>query len=257
MIKALKSFGQNFLINKNIRFQIVESANIANKNVIEIGPGLGAITEILAGKVKSLVAYEIDERLYSYLKEKNFDSNVTIINGDFLESSIDFIEGKKVNIIGNIPYNITSPIIFKLLDNIEKIESATLMVQKEVADRIVASPNNKAFSKLSVIMQLFSNVKKLFNVKAKEFSPAPKVDSAVIKIDFIENKFLIENKREILEFVKLCFQFKRKMLFNNLLTKYAKETILNIFAKLNISKNARAEGIEAQTFLKLFLEFNK
>ncbi|AZZ65375.1 ribosomal RNA small subunit methyltransferase A [Metamycoplasma phocicerebrale] len=256
-IRAKKSFGQNFLINKQIQEKIVSLANVENKNVIEIGPGMGAITDFLISKVSSLKAYELDKELWEYLNKKNYPKNIQIVNEDFLEANINFIEDSKVTIIGNIPYNITSPIIFKLLDNYLKIESATLMIQKEVAERILAIPNSKVYGKLSVTLQIFSNIKKLLDVKASQFNPQPKVDSTVIKIEFIQpNDFLKKNAKEIVKFIALCFQFKRKTLFNNLNTNFSKEKILHSFQELNFDSKIRAENLNKNDFINLFKELN-
>ncbi|MBN0970572.1 16S rRNA (adenine(1518)-N(6)/adenine(1519)-N(6))-dimethyltransferase RsmA [Mycoplasma phocoeninasale] len=253
MIEAKKSFGQNFLINKKIQNAIVEAADIIEKDVIEIGPGQGALTDILVQKVKSLVAYELDPRLYEYLKTKNYLANIKILNQDFLTANFSDNYTDQISIIGNIPYNITSPILFKILDNYLMIDSATLMVQKEVAQRLVATPSSKIYGKLSITFQIFGNIKKIIDVNAAQFIPAPKVDSAVVKIDFIHNNdYINENKDKIIEFVALCFQFKRKTLVNNLLGRYSKEKITSSFSKLNLKLNIRAENLSRKNILDLF-----
>ncbi|TPI02297.1 16S rRNA (adenine(1518)-N(6)/adenine(1519)-N(6))-dimethyltransferase RsmA [Mycoplasma struthionis] len=250
-IEAKKSFGQNFLINKEIQKRIVSLAKIENEDVIEIGPGLGAITNLMVSKVKSLKAYELDNRLYEYLKDKKYNDNIEIINQDFLEANL-FSENKKI-VVGNIPYNITSLIIFKLFDNMKYLSSATLMVQKEVAQRITSLPKNKSYSKLSVFCQMFANVKYGFDVKAKEFNPAPKVDSAVIRIDFNKQDLdILNNYEKLKDFIKLCFQFKRKTLYNNLISNYKKEKIVEAIEKLNLKPAVRSEEIEVLDFYKLF-----
>ncbi|WP_241854729.1 16S rRNA (adenine(1518)-N(6)/adenine(1519)-N(6))-dimethyltransferase RsmA [[Mycoplasma] phocidae] len=253
MIQAKKSFGQNFLINQEIQKSIVNVANIEEKDVIEIGPGQGALTDILAQKVKTLVAYELDPRLYEYLQTKNYPNNVKILNKDFLAANFQEIAAKNITIIGNIPYNITSPILFKILENHLIVDSATLMVQKEVAERLVALPLSKVYGKLSATFQIFSNVEKILDVDAQQFNPAPKVNSAVIKLNFYhKNDFININKDQIIKFVAICFQFKRKTLLNNLLNHYSKDAILAALSKLNLNIAIRAENLNKQTILELF-----
>ncbi|ENY68548.1 Dimethyladenosine transferase [Metamycoplasma auris 15026] len=252
-IKAKKSFGQNFLINKDIQKQIVDAACVANEDVIEIGPGLGALTNLLINEVKSLSAYELDKEIYQLWIDKKLPNNINFLNQDFLEANLE-ASNKRI-IIGNIPYNITSPIIFKLINNFIYLKHAVIMVQKEVGQRLIANPNSKEYSKLSVAIQSVAEIKKVLIVKASNFNPAPKVDSMVLKITFKNQINFDLNK--YLDFIKLCFQFKRKKLLNNLLTKYKKEEIEAIFLANNIAINARAESLNVKQFEVLFKEFVK
>ncbi|PZW01514.1 16S rRNA (adenine(1518)-N(6)/adenine(1519)-N(6))-dimethyltransferase RsmA [Metamycoplasma auris] len=252
-IKAKKSFGQNFLINKDIQNQIVEVAHTDNEDVIEIGPGLGALTNLLINKVKSLKAYELDNEIYKMWLSKELPDNILFFNQDFLDANLK--NDKKAVVIGNIPYNITSPIIFKLIENFQYLKHAVIMVQKEVGERLMASINSKEYSKLSVSIQSIAEVKKVLIVKAHNFNPIPKVDSMVVKIIF--NKKIDFNLKEYLDFIKLCFQFKRKTLLNNLLTKYEKNKIELILFKNNIDLKARAENLKIEEFKTIFNEFSK
>ncbi|TPE57371.1 ribosomal RNA small subunit methyltransferase A [[Mycoplasma] falconis] len=248
-IKAKKSFGQNFLINKNIQQKIVEAAEVNNEDVIEIGPGLGALTNHLIDKVKTLNCYELDLEIYNLWLNKALPSNIHFKHQDFLEANLD-LENKLV-VIGNIPYNITSDIIFKLIRSFKTLKRATLMVQKEVADRLVASPNSKAYSKLTLSVNLVASVKKIINVKANEFNPVPKVDSAVVRLDFVDN--IDFNLEKMLHFIKIIFQFKRKTLINNLQTSYPKELIVKSLEKLNLSLNVRAEQLDLNQIKSLYV----
>ncbi|VEU81391.1 dimethyladenosine transferase [Mycoplasmopsis arginini] len=250
---AKKSFGQNFLINKKIQKRIVEAAEVKDEDVIEIGPGLGAITNLIINEVKTLDAYELDKEIFSLWIEKKLPKNINFINQDFLESNLAF-DSKRV-VVGNIPYNITSPIIFKLIENHHFIKRATIMVQKEVGERLIAIIGTKSYSKLSVSIQSVAKVSKVLVAKASDFSPAPKVDSMVVKIEFFEN--LDFNLDNFLLFIKKCFQFKRKKLINNLLSDYDKDTIIKIFNDLNINLLVRPENISIAEYKQLFLEFSK
>lgn len=175
-----KKFGQNFLTDKNLLNKIVTSAKIDGKDVLEIGPGQGALTNYLVKYANTVTAYEVDNDLTTFLRnlESKYD-NLTVIFQDILE--VDLPSDKEYHVVANIPYNITSPIIFKILDT-ENIKSATLMVQKEVCDRITSLPNSKTYNALSVILQYYMDVEKLMNVNKKLFHPVPKVDSAVFKM---------------------------------------------------------------------------
>lgn len=247
-IKAKKSFGQNFLINKKIQNKIIDSSNIENEDVIEIGPGLGALTNLLINKVKSLVAYELDKEIYEMWISKNLGQKIKFINQDFLEANLYSVDKRVV--VGNIPYNITSPILFKLIENKQYIKSATIMIQKEVGDRLIAKPNNKSYSKLTVSLQSVANVQKILIAKSTDFNPAPKVDSMVVKIDFnIDIDFELE---KYLDFIKRCFQFKRKTLMNNLITSYDKDKLLKVFQKNQINLLSRPESLEIKQYISLF-----
>ena len=188
--KPLKKFGQNFLTNPYYQQKIVAALDIQNTdNIVEIGPGKGALTEIIMHKApQRFRAVEIDRRWCEELRQK-FGNKIEVIEDDFL--NLDLISfckeaDDKLKIIGNIPYNITSPILFKLIDNFRIIKTAVLMTQKEVAQRIAAPPGNKDYGILSVISQTYSKVELLLNVKRGNFFPVPSVDSAVLRINFFD-----------------------------------------------------------------------
>ncbi|MDC8900927.1 16S rRNA (adenine(1518)-N(6)/adenine(1519)-N(6))-dimethyltransferase RsmA [Metamycoplasma hyosynoviae] len=249
--KPKKSLGQNFLINENINKKIVDIAQCSNKNVIEIGPGKGALTRYLISEAKNVIAYEIDKDLIEDLENLKA-SNLKIVNIDFLKiKDLDF---ENQIVIGNIPYYITSDIIFKLLEFIFKIERIVLLIQEEVADRICAIPKTKEYGKLAVSLQACANCQKLLKVKAENFYPIPKVNSAVIKIEF--KKQLDFDLKNFLEFTKTIFQFKRKTLFNNLKNKYSLEKINQIFNANNLTFKTRSEELEVVQIIKLFKSFS-
>lgn len=250
-----KKFGQNFLQDKNILKKIANCVDINNKNIIEIGPGKGALTYFLIEKAKKIIAYEIDSDLTNYLKENFKDvKNLKIINENFLDT--DLSAYKNFYIISNIPYNISTDIIFKILENYENFETVVLLVQKEFAQRICASVNTKHYSKLTVSLKLFYDSEYCFEVLPQAFSPSPKVISALICLKKKENKIDID-KKLFLEFIKQCFSMKRKTLLNNLKSKFDKETLINCLKKLNLDLSIRPEKIEFEKYVLLFKNLNK
>ncbi len=255
--KPLKKFGQNFLTNPHYQQKIVAALDIqSSDNILEIGPGKGALTEIIVhAACHRFCAVEIDRRWCEELRQK-FGSEIEIIEDDFL--NLDLISccreaDKKLKIIGNIPYNITSPILFKLIDNFRIVKTAVLMTQKEVAQRIAAPPGNKAYGILSVISQTYGEVEFLFNVKRGNFFPVPSVDSAVLRINFFEKLCGIENVDLFRQLVRGVFNYRRKMLRNSL-SRIFDNGIVN---SLNsVSLEARPESLSVQDFKNLANEIN-
>lgn len=241
-----KKFGQNFLTDKNLLMKIVDEADINNKNVIEIGPGQGALTQFLVKQARSVVAYEVDNDLKPYLDVfEQENSNLKVVYNDILKS--DFNLKEEAHVVANIPYNITSPIIFKIIDE-PLIKSSTLMVQKEVAERVTASPGSRDYNALSVIIQHYMDVKKVMNVGRRMFRPVPKVDSAVFKM--IRKSNDVKTSEFFVDIVKASFHQKRKTLANNLSFSFKiRKTVINEFLNsLNIELNDRAENISVEKF---------
>lgn len=248
-----KKFGQNFITDTNLINKIVSSSKIDDKNVIEVGPGRGALTKELAKRAKMVIAYEIDKDLTIYLDElvRNND-NLEVIYKDFL--SIDFKSDKKWELIGNLPYYITTPILFKFLEN-NVYNSATIMVQKEVGERLISKPNSKKYNALSVIVQYLTNVERVANVSKKLFFPVPKVDSVVIRLEKKNNRDIpLEKEQDFLRFVKACFTQKRKTLANNLTESYNqnKEAINALLRVNQFNESVRAEQLSLNDFINLF-----
>jgi 16S rRNA (adenine1518-N6/adenine1519-N6)-dimethyltransferase len=249
-IKPLKRFGQNYLTDNNILEKIVkEFAPAESDSIIEIGPGQGSLTKKLLEKTSSFTAIEIDTRVTEELKNKFPD--LELINGDFLELSLQDIFKKrkqKLRVIGNIPYNLTSPIIFRLINNHEIIKDAVLMTQLEVARRMTASKGTKDYGILSVLIQFFSDVKLCFKVSPNVFYPKPKVYSALVHLHFKEIS-LDENEQQLfIKIVKAAFGKRRKTLKNSLSN--------SIFADVNfidsgINLALRAEQLDINDFIKL------
>ena len=235
-----KKWGQNFIQDKNIIQKIINVINpTKDDKIIEIGPGKGAITEYLISS-NQLTAIEIDPLLYSYLKDK-FQSKLNLINDDIL--NIDLCNYSDYNkIVGNLPYYITTPIIFKILHQ-PFFDEAVFMVQKEVAERITASPGNKIYGRLSVMVQVLADVKKEFNISKNIFYPKPKVDSSLIKI-FIKKNNNVNNMELFSEIVKIAFGQRRKILRNSL------KNIIPINA-YNEYKNMRPEQLNVSDYIKI------
>ena len=248
-----KKMGQNFLLCNQTKKRIVEVSRIKeNDYVLEIGPGLGAITSELIKKTKNLFLVELDKRLYAFLKEKYHDvENLKIINDDIL--SIDLndlfkeIDSDDIKIVANLPYSISSKIILILL-NINKVKQITIMVQKEMADRLAAPVGTKEYNGFTALLSLVSNVKQEFLVDKSLFYPEPNIQSVVITISVNEH---FDNFNEIGKFFRLCFSSKRKSLVNNLNSNYKKEKIIEILDELNIDRMIRAERLSPQQLLNL------
>jgi 16S rRNA (adenine1518-N6/adenine1519-N6)-dimethyltransferase len=253
-IKAKKSLGQNFLKDDAVLQRIVESANLSeNDTVIEIGPGQGVLTELLAQKCKKVIAIELDDRLIPILTEK-FENNgkIEIVHGDVLK--INFpeliekyeIRDTKYKIVANLPYYITSPIIRLFLETQFPPNEMILMVQKEVAERICAKPGEMSI--LAVSVQYYAEPKYLFTVPKESFEPMPKVESAVIKITK-DKEQETRNKQEIKKFFRIVragFSAKRKTLANNLSNglQIDKKEIEDKLISLGFSKNTRAQELK-------------
>ena len=206
-----KKWGQNFLIDSNIIEKIVSSINISsNDQILEIGPGKGAITTPLAKKVKKITAIEIDSKLCKILEEKNIP-NLGIINNDFLKIDLDILNSNIV--VGNLPYYITTPILFKIFKSKLKWENIYFLMQKEVAERIIGSPSTKAYGRLTIMSQIFSNPKILFNISPNVFRPIPKVESSFVQFSKDRN-YEINDYQRFENIIRKIFNQRRKKLKN-------------------------------------------
>jgi len=224
-----KKWGQNFLKDKNIQHKIVDLLELSSiDNVLEIGPGYGALTKIISPQVKKLTAIEIDPLLVDELNQINFP-NTQIIQMDFRDFNLDEL-GEKVKCIGNLPYYITTPILFKILEW-NNWEKCIFMVQKEVALRLVSQPKNKGYGRLTVMAGLFGKVKFEFKVSPNVFIPQPEVESAIISITRNpQNNYSLEFIKSFQKIVKLAFSSRRKVL-KNTIKDYLVEPILNKYSK--------------------------
>ncbi|MBN4083585.1 16S rRNA (adenine(1518)-N(6)/adenine(1519)-N(6))-dimethyltransferase RsmA [Mycoplasma sp. CSL10137] len=252
-VYAKKKFGQNFLKDNNIINKILKVTEIKNNNIVEIGPGRGALTKELVKESKHVIAFEIDQDMVNVIQNEIKSHNLTLVHEDFLKSDLSSIEKSKV--IANIPYYITTDILFKIFEHRDIFSEAILMVQKEVAERIVAKENSKEYSKLSLSSQFLANTKIEFIVPKNAFSPAPKVDSAIISLKFYDN---IDNSTWNLykDFFKLCFNNRRKKLITSLKTVYSSEKIINAYNKLGYDENLRIQQLPLEKIVELYKLLN-
>lgn len=260
-----KRFSQNFLLDENIISKIVDSADIDNTTgVIEIGPGLGALTKIILERAKFSLIYEIDNDLIPHLERYFKDSkNWNLLNKDVLKADINadiaenFTDISKLVVISNLPYHITTPIIMKFLEEVENVDTLILMMQLEVAKRITSKPNTKDYNALSVIIQHQTEAKYLFKVPMTVFRPRPKVDSAVVRLD-IKKDVNNSMHQDFYRFVHNCFLQRRKTLVNNLNFAYGfpKEDIKQLLERNNINPLARSESLDLEQFENIYKAFN-
>jgi len=214
-VKAKKHLGQHFLKDKNIASAIVNSLKADNcSTVLEVGPGMGVLTEFLVKRgFGNLKVVEVDRESVDYL-QSNIQGIDEIISGDFLELNLDSLSEGKMAVIGNFPYNISSQIFFKILDNRNLVTEVTGMVQKEVAERICSSPGTRVYGILSVLLRAWYDIKYLFTVNENVFSPPPRVKSAVIRLERNSRMKLDCDERLFFTVVKQCFNQRRKMIRN-------------------------------------------
>jgi len=255
-IKAKKSLGQNFLIDREVLEQIVSTCDITNKEILEIGPGTGNLTTyILKKNPKKVYVVEKDDELAALLKEK-FEDEIKIINNDILKVDEAKISDQKLTVFGNLPYNISTEILSKWIININKIfwfENLVLMFQKEVADRIIAESNSSKYGRLSILTSWKLNVKKIINIKPQSFSPRPKIDSSLLLFTPKGNSFELKSAKNLEMITRIFFSQRRKMLkkpFNQIFTN-AKE----VAEKFNINLNLRPQNLEPEMYFKLTKEY--
>ena len=255
-IKPKKSLGQNFLIDRNVLEQIVDTVEITNKEVLEIGPGSGNLTTfILKKNPKKLHVIEKDDELALLLEDK-FTNEITIINDDVLKISEDEISSEKLTVFGNLPYNISTEILSKWITNLDKkiwFESLVLMFQKEVAERIIAKSNTSKYGRLSILSNWKLNIKKIIDIKPQSFSPRPKIDSTLLLFTPREKFFELKDAKNLEMITRVFFSQRRKMLkkpFNQVFNN-AKE----VAEKFNIDLNLRPQNLEPEMYFKLVKEY--
>jgi len=250
-----KRFGQHFLHDKNYIKRIIDAAAIQPSDcLIEIGPGGGALTEHLLPLVQRLLVVEIDSKLCCYLKERfaGYGERFYLYHNDALQvdfSKLDYLHQDPIRLIGNLPYNVATPILFHLLKYRHKIYEWYVMVQKEVADRLVASPKSKAYSRLSVMMQYYCQIERLFGVRPGAFLPPPKVESTVVKITpWKKQPFQANNEKLLASVVKYAFNQRRKQITNSL---HALGIQPEQFIECQINPKARAEELNVYDYVQL------
>ena len=264
-IHANKSLGQNFLINNEVVSTIIESANISNKDlVIEIGPGLGTLTSRLLEKAGKVICVELDDRMISILEDRfKLYNNFELIHNDVLkvdlnkiiEENLENSNLKTAKIVANLPYYITTPIIMKLLEEKLNIETITVMIQKEVADRLVALPGTKNAGAITYSVYYYADASKIIDVEKNSFIPEPNVTSTVIQLKIRKESLLqVENEELMFKIIKQAFMQRRKTLVNalsNLAIFNNKEEIIQLLKELNINEKVRGEALTIEQYAKI------
>lgn len=261
-ITANKNYGQNFLIDENIVNDIITGAQV-NKDdlIIEIGPGLGTLTSLLLEKAGKVICVELDKKMINVLKERFIlYNNFELLNNDILKVDLNRLISesktnlKNVKVVANLPYYITTPIIMKLLEDKLDLTSITVMVQKEVAERLAGINGGKEIGSITYSINYYTNPEIIINVPRNSFIPAPNVDSAVIKLDILkEPKIKVSNEELFFKVIKFSFLQKRKTLINSLSNSglVSKESLEKILNDLNIDLKIRAEQLTLEQFGKI------
>lgn len=260
-IRADKSLGQNFLIDDEAVSGIVDAANISKDDlIIEIGPGLGTLTKELLEKAGKVICIELDKRMIEILNDRfSIYDNFELINNDVLKVDLKAViknaNMKNAKIVANLPYYITTPIIMKLLEDRLDIQTITVMIQKEVAERLVTEPGKGDTGAITYAIHYYTNPRKVLEVQSTAFIPAPKVNSTVIGLEILkEPKVKVENEEKLFQLIKIAFMQKRKTLVNALTNsgKYgSKEQIEQTLTKLNIDLRIRPEKLTLEEFAEI------
>lgn len=258
-VHTKKSFGQNFIIEPKVVEKIADAAIRSKEDlVIEVGPGIGALTQYLCEKADHVIAFEIDERLPGILYKEIGDEHLEIILQDFLEADIDKVirerrkSGQRVDFVSNLPYYITTPILFKLFEAQEHPDTITVMLQKEVGERFLAKNSSKSYNNLSVVTQYRCDVKKIMDVSRHVFMPKPNVDSMVIQFTF-HDKYRVQDEPLFFDMVRACFVQRRKTIYNNLQAWLAdKELAAEMLERAGIGASDRAQQLRVEDFIRLY-----
>lgn len=262
-----KEFGQNFLTNRIIPEDIADNCtDNAESMILEIGPGIGCLTQELAIRYKKVVAVEIDRGLIPILDRTMAEyDNVTVINDDIMKVDLqalvdEYSDGMPVAVCANLPYYITTPILMRLLESGVKFTSITIMIQNEVAARLVAKPGSSDYGAITAVLGYYGEAKKLFKVSAGCFVPAPKVDSAVVRIDlYREPRYAPKNEKLFRDLIKAAFEMRRKTLQNAVCAKlpYSKEQVLEAIRSIGHTDTVRGERLSTEDYVRLANELSK
>ena len=258
-----KKFGQNFLIDTHVLERIIQEAEINRQDmVLEIGPGIGTMTQYLCENAREVIAVEIDKALIPILGDtlSEYD-NITVINEDILKVDINALVnekngGKPIKVVANLPYYITTPIIMGLFEKKVSVDSITVMVQKEVAQRMQAGPGTKDYGALSLAVQYYAKPEIVANVPPNCFMPRPNVSSAVIRLKLYDKPFVeVENEKLLFKIIRASFAQRRKTLLNSIHNSgelsYTKEQVAEALNQMGISENIRGEALNLEQFAKL------
>ena len=262
-LHAKKGYGQNFLVDSNIVKRIVSESNINKEDgVIEIGPGIGSLTEELLNRSKKVLCFEIDKDMIQILNDNLKSENLKIIEKDFLKvdfnKDLEFLSDcKEIKVVSNLPYYITTPILFKLLEADIEINEYYFMVQKEVGERFSGKPKTKDYNSLSVAIDYQATAKILFNVNRNSFYPSPNVDSVVIEVKKEKKDYRVNNKADFLKFVQNIFAQRRKTLVNNINQAYglSKAEIADILKNNGYKETTRSEELSTEEIVNLYNVF--
>jgi len=250
-----KKYGQNFIKDENLLSAIANDAKVEGENVLEIGAGAGALTEVLCKKAKRVLSVEIDSTLQPILSDKLKDfTNIKLIFCDILKINIaeikSYFNNEPIKVVANLPYYISTPILFWLIKSGLDIKSVTVMLQKELAERICAKPNTKEYGSISVVISLWGDVVITRDVLRNMFYPQPDVDSCVLQINVKKTNVDI---LKVAEVVKFCFAMRRKTLVNNIMAggNLSREETESVLTKLGLDKNIRAENLTKDDYISL------
>ncbi len=261
-MSAKKKFGQNFLIDSHVLEGIVEAAGVTKDDlVLEIGPGIGSLTQYLAEAAGRVIAVEIDKTLLQVLADtlSEYD-NVTVINEDILKVNLDEVVtengGRPIKVVANLPYYITTPIIMKLFESRARIESITVMVQKEVADRMAAGPGGKDYGSLSLAVGYYAKAVTVMDVPPSSFIPQPNVGSAVVNLSrYAEPRVSVQDEKRLFEIVRTAFNQRRKTLSNSLSNnpalRVSRQEVVDALVKMGVDEKARGEILTLEQFAEL------
>lgn len=252
--RARKRFGQNFLVSDNVINDIIRSVSPkTNEQVIEIGPGLGALTDRLVSTGASVTAIELDRDLVDHLNQRfSAQENFTLINADALQVDFSTLSDKKLRVIGNLPYNISTPIMFHLLKNASQIQDMHFMLQKEVVNRLCGQPGTSAWGRLSIMVQYHCDVESLLDVPPGSFDPPPKVDSAVVRLSPRPPDKPVRDLKMLEKVVRIAFNMRRKTLRNALKGLFTEQQIRD----LDIDPSLRPENLSLADYVTLANELN-
>jgi len=253
VVLAKKALGQHFLSDPNILKRIVDFSQVGPADqVLEIGPGKGTLTQVIAERASRVVAIEIDHSLFKFLSSTFQQKNIEVLEQDALDVNFDAILPSPYHLVSNLPYNITSPLLERLIGYRKSILSVTVMIQAEVADRILAKPGSREYSPLSIGIQYYAHVESGFKVPPGAFTPRPKVHSKVIRLTWRNG---VIEAPALMTFVKQTFSSRRKKLINNLCAMYRTKSRANLLSKLSasgIDTDARPENLSVDDYIILF-----
>lgn len=250
--KPKKSLGQNFLVDPHVRKKIISACDL-NKDdiVLEIGPGGGALTQEIADRVRQVFAVEKDDHLAAQLTEQFQATNVAIIHDDILEFSFDGLP-RKTKLIGNLPYNISTSILEKILRHREKFDVAFVTVQLEYGMRLCAVPHTKDYGSLSCFVQYHADIRKMFKIKRTAFRPIPKVDSCFLRLDILARpRVCVDNEELLFKIIRSSFEQRRKMIRNSLASSVGVQGIDGFLTGIGIAPQLRAENLTLENYARL------